>query len=567
MKTAGKIFEVYSKYKISVLLLLIGIPVISKLDVFSQTMLGKIVDNISDEDLWVSAAGIYTAAVAILFAVKQGYAIVEQRLSFKVTYDLRDAIAKKVLHMNSESLDQYSSDDIMQMWNEDVRDIQTISVQSIFDFLILTISAAMALIELGRISVYFPMIALGVNILAMIPVKILGRNNKSKSQNKRKSQVAMNEKFYTILNAIRLVKNFGKEEKEIQEFEKLNYKFVDDKLSFSVSSRIYKSVVNAVNAIAPTVILLIANFQIRDGYMSIGDIVLATSLLETISKPFSKGGNVLVELKGIGFKFDHLFKFLEQENEQSTGKSLVLSEPCSVEFRNVSYKVNESSIVDNISFSVGSGEKVAIVGESGSGKTTLNNLLLGLYSPTAGEILIENSNVGDLNLQSYRGNIHYSQSNTYAANASIMENLTLLGAKEDQCIQAAKEIQFHDEICMMPEGYHTIVDASGANISGGQKKKMAIIRALTDQKPIYVFDEITRGIDEKTASGITEYLVKSIPATVIFTMHNFYSIEYMDKIIVMQSGKIIAQGKHADLYQHCSYYRELFDNRKRTGNG
>ena len=566
MSTKKKIIRFLLKYKNYLLLLLISIPIISKLDVWSQTLLGTIVDKITSADKWVLLISIYVIALIILFVAKQGFGMVEQRMTFKVTYDLRAAIAEKILHIKSESLDGYTSDELMQMWNEDVREIQSVSVKSIFNFAIWGCSAVLALLELWRISYYFPLVALLVNLIAIIPVKILGRQNKKRSQNRRASKVAMNEKFYALFNNIRLIKTYGKEQEELSKFEELNDKFVDDKLSFSVSSRVYKSVMTSVKAIAPTIILLIANFEIRDGRMTIGDVVLATSLLETVSKPFSEGGNFVINLKAIGFKFNHIFHFLEMENEQLAGICLEQSAPFAIQFNNVSYRVKENDILKNINFSVKAGEKVAIVGESGSGKTTLNNLLLRLYQPTEGNLLLNGHDVREFNLQSYRREIHYSQSTPYMANASIMENLMILGATEDTCVQMAKAIDFHDEITTMADGYNTVIDAGSSNISGGQKKKIAIIRALAQKSCLYVFDEITRGIDDKAAVLIMNYLLKHITATAIFTMHNLGAVECMDKIVVMQSGRIIAQGKHEELYDSCDYYRALYDNRRRAGN-
>ena len=563
MDTAKKILRIYSRYKIYIFLLIVGIPILSQLNIWSQTVLGRVVDSIAEDSIWLRAAGIYAVAAFAHFLMEQGYSIVEQQLSFHVIYNLRSAIAKKVLRTKSEELYLFSSDDVMQMWNNDVGEIQSVSVNSIFHFLILVCSAALALVELYKISLYFPLIALATNILAIFPVKMLGRKNKQRSQSLRESQITMNEKFYRILNGIRLVKSYGKEKREVDEFEKFNNHFVDDKLGSMLSRRIYKSVITALNSIAPTIILLIANFEIRDGRMTIGDIVLATSLLATISKPFTEGGNFIINIKTIGFKFDHLFDLLEKEEEDSSGKALETDRPYELGFDNVSYTVNGHSILENISLSIHSGEKVAIVGESGSGKTTLNNLILRLYAPTGGTLLLNGTDINAFDLRSYREGIHYSQSNTYISNATIMQNLALLGADENSCIQLAKEIHFHQEILAMTDGYNTVVDADGSNISGGQKRKIAIIRALTQRRNLYIFDEVTRGIDEPSAIPIMNYLLDNIASTAIFTMHNFFAIELMDKIIVMRAGHIVAEGKHEELYESCDYYRELFDNRRR----
>ena len=560
-----KIIKLYSRYKLSLLLLFIGIPVISQLNIWSQTMLGTIVDNIAEAELWMPVAVGYAAVMAVLFLAKQGYSMIEQWLSFKVTYSLRAAMADRILHMKSEALHSYSTDDVMQMWNSDTRELQTVSVKDIFNYMILTLSAVLAIVELRDISVYFPIIALAVNVLSLLPVRLIGRKHRQRSRKLRETQVAMNEKFYTVLNAIRLVKAYGKEKEETEAFEKANESFVDAKMGFFLSSRVYKSIVTSLNSIAPTIILLVANFQVREGRMTIGDIVLATSLLATVSLPFSEGGTFFISLKAVGFKFDRLFELLEAEEEQTKGVSVEGKGPYSLSLENVAYGNAGFHILEDINLTVHAGEKVAVVGESGSGKTTLNNLILRLYPTLEGTVRLGDSDITEFDLREYRKGIHYSQSNTYITNDTVMANLVLSGASEEKCVGAAKAIRFHDEIMAMPEGYQTMIDASASNISGGQKKKIAIIRALTQESRLYILDEITRGIDESSAEFIMDYLLDNLDATVIFTMHNFQAIERMDKIVVMRTGHIIAEGKHEELYQSCEYYRRLYDSRKREG--
>lgn len=527
--------------------------------------MGNIVDHISQEEQeqWMVLVGIYVAVTAVLFLARQGYALIEQYLSFRVTYRLRELIAGKVLRVRSEALLDYATDDVMQMWNNDARELQTVSVQDIFNYVILTVSALMALIELWRISAYFPLIALTVNVLSLLPVHFIGRKNKQHSERLRESQVAMNEKFYTIFHCIRLVKSYGKEQEETEAFKRTNREYVEAKMGFFVSSRLYKSVVTSLNSIAPTILLFIANVQIRDGRLSIGDLVLATSLLATISLPFSEGGNFIICIKAIGFKFNHMFQFLELPEEQTTGRPVAGDGACDLVFDHVSYQAGGVRILDDISLTIRSGERVAVVGESGSGKTTLNNLMLRLYLPDEGTVFFGGADLQEYDLKSYRENIHYSQSNPYLAPDTVMGNLTLLGASKETCVQAAKAIRFHEEILAMPEGYDTVADPGGSNFSGGQKKKMAVIRALASDSRFYVLDEITRGMDEAYAEFLMHYLLDHLLATAVFTMHNFHAIERMDQIIVMQAGHVVAAGKHEELYQSCAYYRKLYNNRRR----
>ena len=563
MSTYKRIFGLYTKHKWMLLILLLGIPVLSKLYILLQKIFSNIVDSIAAKEQWMSAVIAYVLCLILQFAMRQTYSIVEQRLSFKVIFSLRERIARKVLSIDSAALRKYEINDVQQMWNGDVAEIQNTSVSNLFRFFVLMVSAVLALIEIARISIWFPVIALIINMIAILPVKLIADKHKEKVQILREKQIAMNEQFYTIMDAIRLIKTSGKERYEIDRFDEANDEFVDAKLNMNLSNRINKSVITVLNAITPAIILLVAVVRIKAGEMTIGDVVLSTTLLATISQPFSEGGRFLVDMKSLGFKFERLFALLDEKNEDTGGKHIVNDKAASLEVKSVSYCVNDTMILDSISFQIRSGEKVAIVGESGSGKTTLINLLLRLITPSSGEITLNQTSIQAYDLLEYREAIHYSQSNVYLANASIMQNLVLLGAEEHECMQAARKIGFHDEICNMEMDYQTMVEENGVNLSGGQKKKIAAIRALTQKRKLYLFDEITRGMDETSAEKVMQCLMKQITETAVYIMHDFYMIEQMDRIIVMQAGKVVATGKHNELLRNCNYYRELYDKRKR----
>ena len=142
--TMKQIWSLYTEYKWHLCLLLVSVPLISGLDIWSQTMLGTIIDQISDTDAWRSTVCLYAVAITAMFIVKQGHLLVEQKLEFQIIYRLRAVIAEKVLRMNSTSLSAYSSDDVMYMWNEDVCELQAISVKNILQFAILVFSAVLS---------------------------------------------------------------------------------------------------------------------------------------------------------------------------------------------------------------------------------------------------------------------------------------------------------------------------------------------------------------------------------------------------------------------------------------
>ncbi len=558
------IFKLYTKRKIFVAVLFIFIITISKLNVYSKTVLGDIVDNITVKDKFMNFIVLFVVVNVALYLINLLYSVVQKSFSFKIINELKLQLANKIIKMNFESFNKYDHDNIFQMWNKDVDELQNMSFETFFNYAMIILSAIFAITEFVKISIWIPCIAVLINLIGMYPIVLLTNRAKKAWKHLRDSEVNMNGKFSGLFDTIRLIKAFGKEEHAMVEFESCNEVFVDKQIDAMIVNRLHKSLISVIDTLAQVVILLFGSFSVMKGQMSIGDILVAITLLPILNQPFSETGRMLANLKALGVKIDNLLKFLSEEDEHLKGEAIELQEDYELSFENVGYSINDQSLVCNLNFKVRKGEKIGIVGESGSGKTTLNNLLLRLYEPTEGRIMLNGVDILTCNIKSYRKNIHYSQSNTYLINDTIYNNLTLLGASKDEVTQVAKDIGFHDEICNMESGYNTVISPNASNVSGGQKKRLEIIRAITNKKNIYIFDEITKGIDNETAHAIMMYILDRIKETMFITMHEMYGIKKLDKILVMKNGRILSVGNHEELLASCDYYNRLYNNDKRS---
>lgn len=563
MNKLKDVLKLYTKKKLFVVVLFVFIIIISKLNVYSKTILGGIVDNITIKDKFMHFIVLFLVVNVALYLINLIYSLVQKSFSFKIINELKLQLANKIIKMNFESFGKYGVNNIFQMWNKDVDELQNISFETFFNYAMMILSAVFAISQFVRISIWIPCIAILINLIGMYPIVLLTNRAKKSWKHLRDSEVNMNGKFSGLFDSIRLIKAFGKEEYAMEQFENCNEVYVDKQIDALIINRTHKSLISVIETFTQVVILLFGSFAVMKGKMSIGDILVAITLLPILNQPFSEAGRMLANFKALGIKMDNLFKFLSEEDEHFEGETIKLPEEYELTFDNVGYSVNGKSLISNLSFKVRKGEKIGIVGESGSGKTTLNNLLLRLYKPNEGDIKINGVSISTYNIESYRKNIHYSQSNTYLINDSIYNNLTLFGASEDEVIKVAKDIGFHDEICKMENGYNTIISPNASNISGGQKKRLEIIRAITNKKEIYIFDEITKGIDNKTANFIMMYILNRIKETLFITMHEMYDIEKLDKIIVMKNGRILSVGNHDELLGSCDYYNKLYNNDKR----
>lgn len=230
----------------------------------------------------------------------------------------------------------------------------------------------------------------------------------------------------------------------------------------------------------------------------------------------------------------------------------------SVEFKSVCYKVKNKMILNNVSFKIYPNEINAIVGHSGSGKTTIINLLYRLNRIQSGEILIDKENIYNYSPSVHATNVSGVYQKPFVFEMSIRENLALIDSNVKNQIEACKRVGIHDFIESLPKGYNTIIGEEAHVVSDGHKQLLAITRALLSKSEILLFDEVTSNIDPAMTTHIANLLLDlKIDHTIIMITHKPEMMEIADRVIVMDSGKVIAKGTNAAIYERCALYREL----------
>ena len=232
-------------------------------------------------------------------------------------------------------------------------------------------------------------------------------------------------------------------------------------------------------------------------------------------------------------------------------------------------RYNENDIIKNATFNIRANSKIAIVGDSGSGKTTIFNLLLRFYDISSGKITIDNIDISDFNENSLRNNISIVRQEPFMLNLTIKENLLMVNnkASDNELINACRQANIHDYIMSLPEQYNTVISGNSANISGGQKQRLSIARAILKNSKIILFDEVTSGLDNISQRFIQDSIDNmSENHTVIVIAHRLSTIINSDLIIVIENGEIIGCGKHNKLIKENSKYRELYNAEFKTSN-
>lgn len=305
--------------------------------------------------------------------------------------------------------------------------------------------------------------------------------------------------------------------------------------------------IGLVNQSIITIALGIALYSYKDNVM--------TNLMSKISQ-------LLDETKNFNISCTRVFSIVNNKEykKEVFGRKELQNIDGNFEFKNVSFSYDTNLVLDNINFKINSGETIGFVGKSGSGKTTIFNLLCKMYNVDSGKILIDDTNINELNEKTIRNNITIISQNPYIFNMSIKENLKLVkeDLAEEEIYEVCKLVCLDEYIEKLPNKYDTIVGEGGVNLSGGQKQRLAIARALIQKTKIILFDEATSALDNETQSKIKQ-TIDNLKGkyTILIIAHRISTIINCDKIMILTEGKIIASGSHKELLKTNKEYKKI----------
>ena len=313
-----------------------------------------------------------------------------------------------------------------------------------------------------------------------------------------------------------------------------------------------------INYITPVIVLGIGGLFAIRGNMSLGTLIAFYSFVPWIYEPISIINENLVQIRRAEPLSQRFFEIFDLPEEESDG---IYSFPKNydIKYNKVSFTYKDELVLKDINLYIDKNEKIAIVGTSGSGKSTMMNLLVRLYDPTSGEILLEDKNLKEYNLQEIREHIKLVRGNDPLFNMSVKENIMLGDEFTDQEFnKAVKKAKVDKFINLLDEGYDTMVGERGSKLSDGQRQRVAIARALIREPKVLILDEATSGVDSQTEEEIFEEL-KEYDMTLIIISHRLSTIRKADKVVVLKDGEIIGEGTHNELIESSPVYKEIIE--------
>jgi ATP-binding cassette subfamily B protein len=363
------------------------------------------------------------------------------------------------------------------------------------------------------------------------------------------------------------VKYFSAEEREATEYD-------DSLWSWEQARRKNRLTLFALNSgqaiiisVAMTLMLCLSAYYVIQGTMTLGDFTLMNAFMFQLFLPLSFLGFVYREVKASLASIEQMLSLLDQETSvKDLGKQTLASKKLSIEFKDLEFSYqSERSILKGLNFTIEAGERVAVVGSSGAGKSTLTKLLFRFYDKTAGNILINKQSIDDYSLASLREHIGVVPQDTVLFNDTLRNNVLYAapGASDDDIARVITMAQLDYFISQCPDGLETVVGERGLKLSGGEKQRLAIARMLLKRPAIMVFDEATSSLDSRTEKNINQAIREaSVGHTSLIIAHRLSTIIDADKIVVLDDGIVVEQGKHADLLAKEGYYYQLWQAQK-----
>jgi ABC-type transport system involved in Fe-S cluster assembly fused permease/ATPase subunit len=380
---------------------------------------------------------------------------------------------------------------------------------------------------------------------------------------------AVSTKLIDSLLNFETVKYFNNEK---HEYERLNESLKEYEKE-SVNNQYSLSYLNIAQTVVImagiTIMLVMSAYDIRAGYLSIGGFVVINAYMLQLYQPLNFFGTVYREIRQSLTDMENLFTLWEEkpkltDNDQSFSQT----KQASIRFENVSFDYDERrTIIENISFEVPNGKKVALVGPTGAGKSTISRLLFRFYDPKQGSIFINNENIKDISQSSLRKMIGVVPQDTVLFNDTIYYNISYGNPKasEEQIYEAARSADIHNFVMGLPDGYQTLVGERGLKLSGGEKQRVAIARAILKNPSIFFFDEATSALDSTTEKEIQKNLQTiSQNRTTLVIAHRLSTAADADEILVLEQGQITERGTHAELLSRNGKYAEMWDKQKDT---
>ena len=568
--TAMKWFYSYlKKYRWKMFVGLFLVTITSVLAIINPRITGFIVDDIIGDgtniriDLLPKFLILMITVTVVRSLLRLLFLYLFETASQDMLYDMRDGVYRNLLLKDFAFYNRSRTGDLMSRQTGDMMAIRHFVAYVIYNIYENTLLFVIALFMIFSVDW-----RIGFAMVAVLPITAFMTYSQSKAI--RPKFMHIRDKFSSLnafvqenISGNRVVRAFAKEDFEIEKFDKENADYRDSELDAATVWTKYIPIFIFLSHLLTFMLMVAGGIMCIYGYMSLGNMVMINSYLWMLSNPLMMMGWLINDYHRFTTSVEKIFATITQKPDIQTPRypKEVDKIKGDVEFRNVSYVVDDEPVLHNVSFHIKQGQTVGIIGATGSGKSTIMNLICRFFDTTEGEVLMDGINVKDLDLHRLRDGIGIAMQDVFLFSDTIEGNIAYAepDCSFDKVKWAAKMADADDFIMQMDEGYDTVVGERGVGLSGGQKQRISLARALLKEPSILILDDTTSAVDMETEAEIQRDLKKLQGHTVFIIAHRISSIKDADVILVVEDGRITESGTHDELIEKGGYYRKVFD--------
>ena len=501
----------------------------------------------------------------IVALISMGATILSVYLSSKLSAfigkDLRNKVMKKIMTFETEELNKFSTSSLITRCTNDIVQIQTLIMMLFRIIIFAPIMGIGAITKVSGSPISWVVIVSVCAVLLLMLVLFLVVVPKFKKMQDLLDR--MNLVFKEILEGIPVIRAFANEKYEEKRFEKANDDITKNGLFIHKAMAIMEPTLTLMmNSVSILIVWVSAN-KIDMGTMQVGSMIAFITYTMQIIMSFLMVSMVLIMLPRATISLRRVSEVLNTESKiKDKEKTLKLGEKNEVEFRDVYFRYPDATedVLRNINFKATEGTTTAFIGSTGSGKSTLINLIPRFYDVTSGEILVNGRNIKDVKLKDLRELIGYVPQKGNLFSGTILSNITFGLNKPDRekALASAKISQALEFINEDKDGLDREISQGGTNVSGGQRQRLSIARAICKDPKIYVFDDSFSALDYKTDAELRKELNKITKDKIVFVVaQRISSVMHADNIIVLDNGEIVGMGTHEELLKSCPIYKEI----------
>ena len=564
-KVKGKIFDVklFTKllvfvkpYNITFYGVLTSAILISLLSTLTPYLLKVVVDDYLLLKNYNGMQSIIQIMIAVLFlevVFMFLFTYYANWLGQKVIKNLRVKVFDKILKFKMSFFDKNAVGRLVTRTVNDIETIASIFSQGLFMIIADILKMVTVLTVMTIINLELTIVVVSIFPILIYATRIFQKSMKVAFESVRKEVANLNSFVQERISGVKIVQIFNREHLEIKNFKEINIKHRDAWLRTVWINSIFFPIAEISTSICIGLLVWWGGFNNLNGEtISLGTLFLFISMSGLLFRPLRQIADRFNTLQMGMVSTERIFKILEDDLEITDNGNIEKSSfDGLIEFKNVSFSyIKNQLVIDDISFIINPGETTAIVGPTGSGKTTITNLITKFYEIDSGTILIDRKNINEFKLESLRKKIGVILQDVFLFADTIFNNITLfnneISIKDVE--KAAKDLEIHDFIMSLPGGYDFNVSERGSTLSAGQKQLIAFLRVLVNNPDILILDEATSSIDsysEDLIKNATNKITKG--KTSIIIAHRLSTVESADKIIYMESGKILEYGNHKEL--------------------